>query len=122
MTADDSYQLPGNVIPEKYTLSLTPDLETFAFQGEADIDHRSDLYSLGCVLFECLTGRPPFYASREQAVLRMHLEDAPPDIREIRKDVPAGLAVAIQKAVVRELDDRWRDAAHMKESLSVGVA
>ncbi len=38
MTADESYRLPGNVIPEKYTLSLTPDLEAFTFQGEADIE------------------------------------------------------------------------------------
>ena len=91
-------------------------------QGASDIDHRSDLYSLGCVLFECLTGRPPFHATREQAILRMHLEEVAPDIRELRKDVPEGLAMAIQKAVMRERKDRWKEAAHMKESLSVGVA
>ncbi len=91
-------------------------------QGVSDIDHRSDLYSLGCVLFECLAGRPPFHATREQAVLRMHLEEAAPDIRELRKNVPEGLAVAIERAVVRERNNRWQDAVRMKESLSVGVA
>ena len=91
-------------------------------RGATDIDPRSDLYSLGCVLFECLAGRPPFHASREQAVLKMHLEDTPPDIRERRKDVPEGLAIAIGKAVMREREDRWQEAAHMKESLPIGVA
>ncbi|MCZ6857834.1 MAG: serine/threonine protein kinase, partial [Gemmatimonadetes bacterium] len=71
------------------------------------------------VLFECLAGRPPFHAVREQAVLKMHLEDAAPDIREQRKDVPEGLAMAIEKAVMREREDRWQEAAHMKESLSM---
>ena len=87
-------------------------------QGVADIDHRSDLYSLGCVLYECLSGRPPFHARREQAVLKMHLEEAPPDVRDHRKDVPRGLATAIRKAVVRDRGDRWPDAVQMKEALS----
>jgi serine/threonine-protein kinase len=87
-------------------------------QGAADIDHRSDLYSLGCVLYECLSGRPPFYASREQTVLRMHLEEAPPNVRDHREDVPRGLATAIRKAVVRDRGDRWPDAMQMKEALS----
>lgn len=90
-------------------------------QGASDIDHRSDLYSLGCVLFECLAGQPPFHATREQAILRMHLEEIAPDIRKLRKDVPEGLAMAIQKALMRERKDRWKEAADMKESLSVGV-
>ena len=87
-------------------------------QGEVDIDHRSDLYSLGCVLYECLSGRPPFHASREQAVLKMHLEEAPPNVLDHRKDVPPGLANAIGKAVVRDRGERWPDAMQMKEALS----
>ncbi len=87
-------------------------------QGVADIDQRSDLYSLGCVLYECLSGRPPFHAIREQAVLKMHLEEAPPNVLDHRKDVPPGLANAIGKAVVRDRGERWPDAMQMKEALS----
>ncbi len=86
-------------------------------QGEADIDHRSDLYSLGCVLYESLSGRPPFRASREQAVLKMHLEEAPPNVRDDREDVPPGLATAIRRAVLKDREDRWPDAMQMKEAL-----
>ena len=87
-------------------------------QGVADIDHRSDLYSLGCVLYECLSGRPPFHAPREQAVLKMHLEEAPPNVGDHRKNVHPGLATAIGRAVVRDREDRWPDAMQMKEALS----
>ena len=90
-------------------------------QGLEDIDHRSDLYSLGCVLFECLTGRPPFHASREQAVLRMHLEELPPDVRDHRSDVPDGLAKAIGESVVRDREKRWQNAGDMRVALSTST-
>jgi serine/threonine-protein kinase len=87
-------------------------------QGIVDIDYRSDLYSLGCVIFECLTGRPPFTARREEQVLRMHLESAPPDIRVQREDLPPPLAQVIQKALAREREDRWQSAAEMRQGLA----
>jgi serine/threonine-protein kinase len=86
-------------------------------EGVADIDHRSDLYSLGCVLFECVAGRPPFDADRDAIILRMHLEEKAPDILKVRPETPAGLAKAIKKAVVRSRDDRWESAAQMREAV-----
>ena len=86
-------------------------------EGVSDIDHRSDLYSLGCVLFECLAGRPPFDADRDAIILRMHLEEKAPSILEVRPGAPPGLAEAITKAVVRSRDDRWESAAQMCEAV-----
>lgn len=86
-------------------------------EGSADIDARSDLYSLGCVLFECLAGRPPFTAAREEAVLRMHLHCAPPDVRTLRKDAPRPLGRVIDRALKVKRKDRWRSAADMRQAL-----
>ncbi|MCZ6917261.1 MAG: serine/threonine-protein kinase [Gemmatimonadetes bacterium] len=86
-------------------------------EGVSDIDHRSDLYSLGCVLFECLAGRPLFDGARDQIILRMHLEDEAPSILDVRPETPAGLAKAITKAVVRSRDERWSTAAEMREAV-----
>ncbi len=86
-------------------------------EGREDIDKRSDIYSLGCVLFECVAGRPPFWAPREEAVLRLHLEGKVPDIRKLRRDLPEPVAVALDRALQNARDDRWQSAAEMKAAL-----
>lgn len=86
-------------------------------EGAADIDHRSDLYSVGCVLFECLAGRPPFQASREELVLRQHLEGAVPDVSAFRADAPSDLVTIINKALVVDRDKRWQTAEEMRADL-----
>ncbi len=86
-------------------------------QGIPDIDERSDLYSLGCVLFECVAGRPPFTAQREELVLRMHLDQEAPDVRSYRDDMPDPLAAVINRALQTRREDRWQSAAAMKAAL-----
>lgn len=87
----------------------------------ADIDHRSDLYSVGCVLYECLAGQPPFMNRNEAVVLQLHLSQAPPDVRSFRPDTPPELAGAISRALAKAREQRWPSAAAMREALS-GVA
>lgn len=86
-------------------------------EGVEDIDHRSDLYSLGCVLFECLAGRPPFTAAREEIVLRKHLEGAPPDLREVAPETPQPLASAVMRALANARDKRWQSAKEMAAAI-----
>jgi eukaryotic-like serine/threonine-protein kinase len=83
-----------------------------------DIDHRSDLYSMGCVLFECLAGQPPFNHRNEAVVLQFHLTQPAPDVRTLRSDTPAELASGIAKALAKAPGDRWRSAAAMRDALA----
>jgi eukaryotic-like serine/threonine-protein kinase len=84
----------------------------------ADIDHRSDLYSMGCMLFECLAGQPPFSHRNEAVVLQLHLTQTAPDVRTLRSDTPAELATGISKALAKAPKDRWRSAAEMRDAFA----
>jgi eukaryotic-like serine/threonine-protein kinase len=84
----------------------------------ADIDHRSDLYSMGCMLFECLAGQPPFCHRNEAVVLQLHLTQTAPDVRTLRRDTPSELASGIAKALAKAPKDRWRSAAEMRDALA----
>jgi eukaryotic-like serine/threonine-protein kinase len=83
-----------------------------------DIDHRSDIYSMGCMLFECLAGQPPFNHRNEAVVLQLHLTQTCPDVRSFRPDTPAELAAGLSKALAKAPKDRWRSAAEMRDAFA----
>jgi Protein kinase domain len=82
-----------------------------------DVDGRSDLYSFGCVLYELLAGRPPFVAEMPIAVMRMHLEERPVPLRNVRSDLPNGLAALVDRLLEKERDARPPDAGYVLRSL-----
>jgi len=75
--------------------------------GEREIDGRSDLYSLGVVGYHMLAGDTPFKASNTPAMLVKHVSERPRPIRDRRPEVPAYLAVAIDRALAKRPEDRW---------------
>ncbi|HSG81574.1 MAG TPA: protein kinase [Gemmatimonadota bacterium] len=75
--------------------------------GEDDIDHRSDLYSLACVLYEMLVGQPPFTGPNSRAIIARHLVDIVPPIRTVRPEVPMGVARAVRRALSKAAADRY---------------
>jgi eukaryotic-like serine/threonine-protein kinase len=83
-----------------------------------EIDLRSDLYSLACVLFECLAGQPPFTHRNEAVVLQMHLTQPAPDLRSVRPEIPAELAAGLAKALAKTPEERWQSATAMREALA----
>jgi serine/threonine-protein kinase len=85
--------------------------------GLADLDARSDLYSLGCVLYEALTGRPPYDDPFEDLILTKHRTAEVPDPRAQRPETPAALAHAVTRALSKAREDRWPDARAMQAAL-----
>jgi serine/threonine-protein kinase len=85
--------------------------------GVENVDTRSDLYSLGCVLFESLAGRPPYDDPFEDVVLTKHQTAPVPDVRERRPEVPAAFAEAIKRAMAKHPRDRWPTAEAMEAAL-----
>ena len=83
-----------------------------------EIDLRSDLYSLACVLFECLAGQPPFTHRNEAVVLHMHLTQPAPDLRSIRPEVPVELAQSLTRALAKTPEERWQTATAMRDALA----
>ena len=85
--------------------------------AEADLDQRSDLYAVGCVLFECLAGRPPFTGPNENVVLQLHMHEPPPDVRQYRPETPPALANTIARALRKSRPERWQTARDMRAAL-----
>jgi serine/threonine protein kinase len=85
--------------------------------GQQDVDGRTDVYSLGVVLFESLAGRPPFSSVSAAAVLDMHRHQKPPEIRAVRSDVPKELATVIARALAKAREERWQTADEMRAAL-----
>jgi len=89
--------------------------------GDHDIDGRSDIYSLGCMLYEMLVGDPPFAASTPLAILARKSVEQAPAISTVRDTVPQHVAQAIARALARIPADRYATAREFKTALAAEV-
>jgi len=87
-------------------------------RGEKEIDARADLFSLGCVMVECLTGQPPFTGPTAMAVLAKICLDESLAIRELCPGLPADLEATLTNMLAKERDARPRDAASVEAELT----
>jgi serine/threonine protein kinase/Tfp pilus assembly protein PilF len=85
--------------------------------SESDLDARSDVYSLGCVLYEMLAGEPPYTAPNAQALLAKRLVDPVPSVRRLRGTVPANVDQALVKALAKAPADRFASVVAFAEAL-----
>src|SRR5215213_1278494 len=77
------------------------------------IDRRADVYSLGCMLYECLTGERPFERESELALVYAHLNDPPPRATDVRSELPEGLDGVIATTPAKEPEDRYASCGEL---------
>ena len=85
--------------------------------GERNIDGRSDLYSLGVVTYQMLTGKLPFNAPSVAGILMKQITEAAPDIRRSRPDIPEDLALAVARCLEKDPESRWPTADALRRAL-----
>lgn len=89
-------------------------------QGAGQVDAKTDVYSLGCMLYEMLSGRPPFLGAGPGEVIGKHLFKEPEPLAKVAPEVPPALATLVDRLLVKSRDERptMRDARHELESLA----
>ena len=85
-------------------------------QGE-ELDGRADIYALGVILFEMLTGRQPYEGDTPMSVVVKHITQPPPHILDVRPDLPPAIEAIIEKAMAKRKEERYATVAEMVEAL-----
>ena len=84
----------------------------------AEIDHRADLYAMGCLLHELLTGQTPFRGDSPFAVMHQHLYAEPEPVSRLRPQVPPAVQAVILRALRKDPEERFADAGQMRAALA----
>jgi eukaryotic-like serine/threonine-protein kinase len=83
------------------------------------LDTRSDVYSLGVILFEMLAGRVPFTGDSPTVIMLKHLQEAPPSVLECRNDLPQGVGVVVSRALAKSPEDRYQSVSELVEDFVI---
>ena len=109
--------------PVDYRRSLfqCPVCEKARYPGDEELDGRSDLYSLGCLLYEMLVGEPPFTGPTAQVVMARRFTHTPPEVTETREAVSGHVSRVVRRLLARTPADRYATGSKVVEALAGGV-
>jgi serine/threonine protein kinase len=86
-----------------------------------ELDHRVDVYSLGCLLYECLSGETPFRRPRETEVLHAHIQDPPPKLTASRPELPVAIDEVVAKALAKRPEERYASCGKLMEAARAAI-
>jgi serine/threonine-protein kinase len=110
---------PQSVLTAEWSMLGTPDyVAPEQIMNARTVDHRADLYSLGCTFYYLLTGAPPFFEAGPREKTLMHRCMDPRPIREVRAEVPALVAETIHRLMAKLPEDRFQSAAELATRLA----
>ena len=111
----------GSSITERGRLMGTLDyIAPEQIQG-LEVDRRTDVYSLGCVVFECLTGATPFPRDTEVATLYAQVQEPPPAVGERRPDLPPRVDAVVARTLAKRADDRYQTCREFLDDLAAAL-
>lgn len=113
LSVSDEDSLTGSGIAVGTAEYMSPEQAS----GESEVDGRSDIYALGCVLYEMLAGDPPFTGRTVQSVLARHRHDPPPRLSVVRPGLPPQLEQAVERMLAKVPADRFSTAADLSKEL-----
>ena len=90
-------------------------------RGSGRVDHRSDIYSLGCVLYQMLTGRPPFVLEGSGEILAAHIHLAPLSPRTVADNIPSGVENIVMRLLAKDPDERFQTMDEVIHALNTAV-
>jgi len=118
LSAADEDRLTGSGIAVGTPAYLSPEQAA----GGTEVDKRSDIYSLGCVVYEMLAGEPPITGATVESILRKHISSEPSSISVVRPTVPDALARTVHRALAKAPADRFATAGELAIALHAALA
>ena len=100
-----------------YALGTPPYMSPEQTYGDRELDARTDIYSLGCVLYEMLAGAPPFREPSTQAVITRHRDSPPPPLRPAHAHIPPALEQVVMRALAKDPADRFASAKAFEDAI-----